>query len=464
MEMHTKSTHEDIEEKARHNDAIKLNNSYQLQNHKIHNRSKKHMCSYCGFATSHKEGLKLHIKAIHHKIRDKICDMCGYSASHDTLLKQHVKLVHEKKKDNVCESCGYKTSKKQNLQVHIKAVHEKVKDKVCSLCDYSTSSDSNLKKHMKIVHDKIKDKVCHICGHSTSLTGDLRKHMRVVHKVIMKAPKQMKYTPSSYQDTYNFISDTKLNIKDGIKISKLAFTVKNVDGGETKNIVCEPKNELKNLQIGVCNDAPNSGLCDVVNDGTKQTRGGGLERPLISVSLSHGNCDIFTNSRAEFNSELLTPQSKELKTENDDYSDNKDKKLNFPKIENVDDFARQNLEDDVLNEISSISKLVKHQPEECDADDTFDYLIINCTEANFQENSNLPDCQSIPKKIVKVKKHPKEKNGLCSEDIRSKDKRRKKEGLEQNCKMCSYSTSHKVNLNRHINVFHCNTPPTVIIF
>lgn len=459
MEVDIKHTHEDADRKACPNDATKLHNRPDLQTDKIflQNRRKTHMCSYCGFATRHKEGLKLHIKAIHHKIRDKICDMCGYSASHDTLLKQHVKLVHEKIKNNVCESCGYKTSKKQNLQSHIKAVHEKLKDKSCSLCDYSTSSDSNLKKHMKIVHDKVKDKVCNICGHSTSLNSDLRKHMKVVHKVVMKAQKETKYTPSSYLDSYSYISDTNPNLKDDIKPFKLGFAVKKVNGGETKQTVHQPMNEVKSLTSGVSDNASGDNLCDAVNTVTRQAGDERLEMHLGSLPLSLVNHGISTNSKPDFNYEILTLQSKQLKTENGEYSDNENKIPVFPEITRVDDLVRYNLEDVDSDEISSISKLAnQQQPEEGDKNETFDYLIINCSEDNFQEISNFHHCQSVPKKIFKLKKRNKEHNGLCSKYVSSKYKRRKRNVPEQKCKLCSYSTSCTVNLNRHVNVVHCD--------
>ena len=157
----------------------------------------KHVCYACGYVSSKKSDLKMHIKQVHEKIRDHACTECEFTASQKNNLKAHIERVHENKKKYFCAECGYAATSKGSLKKHTDRVHhQKIRNHICRECGYAASEKGTLKQHIEHVHEKIKSQVCAECGYASSRKGDLKKHIEEVHKKIKnhKALRQIQNT------------------------------------------------------------------------------------------------------------------------------------------------------------------------------------------------------------------------------------------------------------------------------
>ena len=107
----------------------------------VNEKSRKHGCEECGYATFTKSTLMKHMKEVHENKKDPISAEGVYASS-------------QKGKLSKCEQCPYKTYHQQRMRLHIEGVHEKVLKHTCGECGYAATWRSNLKRHMQTKHRK----------------------------------------------------------------------------------------------------------------------------------------------------------------------------------------------------------------------------------------------------------------------------------------------------------------------
>ena len=135
---------------------------------------KKFECNVCGYKTTSKAYLKVHVDGVHLKVKRHTCDKCDYTTSYKSDLN-----LHNKKPHVTCDICFMVVTK---LLMHKRRVHkgfaitkQKCKKKFqCDKCDHVSVSQEGLKGHMKKPHIK-----CEICS---LVTTNPVEHMRKNHK------------------------------------------------------------------------------------------------------------------------------------------------------------------------------------------------------------------------------------------------------------------------------------------
>ena len=154
----------------------------------VHDKINNHVCEDCGYASTIKANLMIHIESIHKRGDKRFkCDQCPYASHQRGSLNVHVKAVHEKIakiKNHVCELCGFACSRNYYLKKHKESVHKQGGKKFkCEQCPFTSISKANVKRHVEGVHEKKKNYVCEECGHATNQNGALKIHMAYVHKI-----------------------------------------------------------------------------------------------------------------------------------------------------------------------------------------------------------------------------------------------------------------------------------------
>lgn len=96
----------------------KLNNVHKL----IHTDIKNFICNICQKGFKNNKQLRNH-KVIHKEKSEKLvhtCDICLRNFSDRRQVKLHKDTVHNKLKPFLCNFCGYKSSSKSSLKIHIR--------------------------------------------------------------------------------------------------------------------------------------------------------------------------------------------------------------------------------------------------------------------------------------------------------------------------------------------------------
>ena len=142
-----------------------------------------------------KEESKKHIEGVNEKSRKHGCKECGYATFTKSTLMKHMKELHENPMDHIsaeggcatsqkgklskCDQCPYTTGHQQRLRLHIEGVHKKVMNHTCGECGYAASWKSNLKRHIQTKH---RNNSCEECEYAVSGTGKLKRYRVCVHK------------------------------------------------------------------------------------------------------------------------------------------------------------------------------------------------------------------------------------------------------------------------------------------
>ena len=105
----------------------------------------------CTFASGWREGVKKHVRAIHAKEKPFTCSAsgCHFTSSWSESLRLHMVAAHTKEKPFAC-SCGYVTSRRAHLKVHVDCVHKKLLRFKCHVCGKSFCLKSSLRRHQQV--------------------------------------------------------------------------------------------------------------------------------------------------------------------------------------------------------------------------------------------------------------------------------------------------------------------------
>ena len=137
---------------------FKSNEKTNLRTHikGVHDKIRDHVCEDCGFATVTKGHLNRHRDSVH-KMGEKkhSCELCTFKTYEKRTLKSHIKRIHEKIRDHVCGECGYASSHKNDLKMH-KEFRHGTRDKKfkCDCCPFETHIKEYLRRHVKNAHSK----------------------------------------------------------------------------------------------------------------------------------------------------------------------------------------------------------------------------------------------------------------------------------------------------------------------
>ena len=151
--------------------------------------AKKHACSRtgCGFETTSRMELNLHLQEKHETIGTIKCDFCDHTFFDDISLRRHRLLVHKELIHRFsCKICPVKTVEKGSMVQHYKKIHslDISRDQVkrngdnldmydCEHCEKSFDQKNSLNTHIKSVHLKIRHILCTRCPKTFQSHGHL---------------------------------------------------------------------------------------------------------------------------------------------------------------------------------------------------------------------------------------------------------------------------------------------------
>lgn len=100
--------------------ASRLNTVHRL----IHGHQRPFSCDACDKSFKNAKQMRNH-KRIHNKRSDKevvkyVCDVCAKGFPNRRNLKVHTDVVHNKIRPFLCSTCGYKSSSKSGLNMHMR--------------------------------------------------------------------------------------------------------------------------------------------------------------------------------------------------------------------------------------------------------------------------------------------------------------------------------------------------------
>lgn len=140
----------------------------------IHEKDKRHSCSFCKKKFSSPAHLKAH-SATHTNDYPYKCSLCSKGYVKSDGLKEHVKVQHENIL-NICEHCGkqFKQFKyfQQHVAKHLGVAQKEAKVFLCNLCDKLFHTYTGYNRHMK-KHAGTLGTVCNLCGVKVI---DLKRH------------------------------------------------------------------------------------------------------------------------------------------------------------------------------------------------------------------------------------------------------------------------------------------------
>jgi len=113
--------------------------------------------------------------------KPKLCDICQKTFSDSKALKKHVQSVHSMLKPYICQICGYKSSRKANLKLHVRQ-HSGEKPYQCDECEYRTGDLNSLRRHKKL-HSGEKPYACSLCSYTSIQSSNYKSHLKHRHHV-----------------------------------------------------------------------------------------------------------------------------------------------------------------------------------------------------------------------------------------------------------------------------------------
>ena len=107
-------------------------------------------CNQCQAKFTLVRHLKHHIETVHNKVKKFLCSFCGYAASSRSALQLHVR-KHTGDKPFQCGECSYSTADHNSLRRH-KMRHSGVRPYRCPYCPYTSIQSTTYKVHLKTKH------------------------------------------------------------------------------------------------------------------------------------------------------------------------------------------------------------------------------------------------------------------------------------------------------------------------
>ncbi|XP_044747270.1 zinc finger protein 62-like [Coccinella septempunctata] len=161
-------------------------NNKQLRNHKVIHKEKSdkhlHACDICSRNFSDRRQVKLHKDTVHNKLKPFLCNFCGYKSSSRSSLKIHIR-QHTGEKPFSCDSCSYSTADHNSLRRH-KLRHTGDKPYKCAYCPYACIQSSTYKVHLKTKHPGLEKDLmftCHECQYRSVNKDMYLAHMSMSH-------------------------------------------------------------------------------------------------------------------------------------------------------------------------------------------------------------------------------------------------------------------------------------------
>ncbi|XP_045480891.1 oocyte zinc finger protein XlCOF6-like [Harmonia axyridis] len=161
-------------------------NNKQLRNHKVIHKDKSekvvHACDICLRKFSDRRQVKLHKDTVHNKLKPFLCNFCGYKSSSRSTLKIHIR-QHTGEKPFSCDSCSYSTSDHNSLRRH-KLRHTGDKPYKCAYCSYACIQSSTYKVHLKTKHPGLEKDLmftCHECQYRSVNKDMYLSHIAQTH-------------------------------------------------------------------------------------------------------------------------------------------------------------------------------------------------------------------------------------------------------------------------------------------
>ncbi|EDS36250.1 zinc finger protein 197 [Culex quinquefasciatus] len=153
-------------------------NKHRAQSHK------KHVCDVCGFRTTGKNSLLVHMER--HKASGQYqCEFCqkSFNVEQDRFL--HIKRMHEKQVTLwKCDTCGLEFKRKSTLEFH-ELVHQNVFAHLCMQCGSKFKTTMALKRHIFKVHGE-KTRACPHCDRKYHEKYALTDHIESSHGIQMR--------------------------------------------------------------------------------------------------------------------------------------------------------------------------------------------------------------------------------------------------------------------------------------
>lgn len=155
---------------------------------RVHERSLKYECDYCGKSHYDKYSLKSHIiRHIPKNHREKPfeCDICSRRYCSLKIMRRHKIIAHLNDADRITCHCGKSFRSQTHYRNHIKHVHQREEFEMpCKLCNKILTSSTALKQHIRIFHTEggQNNFMCNLCGRRYNSKGDLNTHTRTSHE------------------------------------------------------------------------------------------------------------------------------------------------------------------------------------------------------------------------------------------------------------------------------------------
>ncbi|ALC45746.1 CG18764, partial [Drosophila busckii] len=137
------------------------------------NAPKIHMCDQCGYRSSCKRALAIHI--LRHKGEKNFeCEECGLKFYNASMRKLHIRVKHQGEKPFDCKYCGQSFYTPSARGRH-ENMHTNERPYACDICGKTFSLSTTLKAHA-LTHTKEKPHKCLTCKKGFRLPHQLKAH------------------------------------------------------------------------------------------------------------------------------------------------------------------------------------------------------------------------------------------------------------------------------------------------